>query len=264
MWVGRATVFMVGLAVMLALVFGVAVTALAGTGVGATFNLGKINTVNALSRLEGSTLNSMLKIDQNGSGTALNLEVQDPANKPPMLVNSSTKVTNLNSDQLDGKSADQLLRVSYFAGFSNLANGTSGTVATTTINAPASGFLVIEGGSDVHNLLGDQSLRCEIQIDNAGLAAPGSARYIELNGAQDVNQDEDCSTNTVVPVSAGNHTVDLVARLFNAHPNTSFGSTTLSAIYIPFNGSGASPTSAAISGAQEGRTDIREAGSERP
>lgn len=109
MWIGRATVFLVGLAVMLALVFGVAVTALAGTGVGATFNLGKTNTVNALSRLEGSTLNSMLKIDQNGSGTALNLEVQDTANKPPMLVNSSTKVTNLNSDQLDGQDSTAFL-----------------------------------------------------------------------------------------------------------------------------------------------------------
>jgi hypothetical protein len=109
-------VFLVGLAVMLALVFGVAVTALAGTGVGATFNLGKINTVNALSRLEGSTINSMLKIDQNGSGTALNLEVQDPANKPPMLVNSSAKVTNLNSDLLDGKSSEQFFPTATYAG----------------------------------------------------------------------------------------------------------------------------------------------------
>jgi hypothetical protein len=34
MWLGRATVFLVSLAVILALVFGVATTALAGTGVG--------------------------------------------------------------------------------------------------------------------------------------------------------------------------------------------------------------------------------------
>jgi len=38
MWVGRATVFLVGLAVILALVVGFATAALAGTGVGATFN----------------------------------------------------------------------------------------------------------------------------------------------------------------------------------------------------------------------------------
>ena len=34
MWVGRATVFLVGLSVILAVVLGVAATALAGTGVG--------------------------------------------------------------------------------------------------------------------------------------------------------------------------------------------------------------------------------------
>jgi hypothetical protein len=54
MWVGRATVFLVGLAVVLALTVGVAFTALAGSGVGARFDLGKTNTVNAVSKLVGS------------------------------------------------------------------------------------------------------------------------------------------------------------------------------------------------------------------
>jgi hypothetical protein len=79
-----------------------------GHRVGATFNLGKINTVNAISRLEGSTLNAMFRINQLGSGTALNLQVQDP-NKPPMTINSSAKVTNLNSDQLDGQDSTNFL-----------------------------------------------------------------------------------------------------------------------------------------------------------
>jgi hypothetical protein len=129
MWVGRATVFLVGLAVILALVLGVAVSALAGTGVGATFNLGKTNTVNALSRLEGSTLNSMLKIDQNGSGTALNLEVQNPTLKPPMLVNSSTKVDNLNSDLLDGKDSSDFMP---FKTYTNSPAATTGTCFSGT------------------------------------------------------------------------------------------------------------------------------------
>jgi hypothetical protein len=60
--VGRATVFLVGLAVVLALLFGIAAAALAGTGVGATFNLGKTNTVDAISRLVGSTASSMLLV----------------------------------------------------------------------------------------------------------------------------------------------------------------------------------------------------------
>jgi hypothetical protein len=46
---------MVGLAVIMALVLSMASAALAGTGVGANFNLGKTNTVNRLSQLVGST-----------------------------------------------------------------------------------------------------------------------------------------------------------------------------------------------------------------
>jgi hypothetical protein len=41
MWVGKPTVFPVGLAVLLAVVLGVSSVALAGTGVGATFDPGK-------------------------------------------------------------------------------------------------------------------------------------------------------------------------------------------------------------------------------
>jgi hypothetical protein len=41
MWVGKATVFLVGLAVLLAVVLSLSSVALAGTGVGDTFNLGQ-------------------------------------------------------------------------------------------------------------------------------------------------------------------------------------------------------------------------------
>jgi hypothetical protein len=114
MWVGRATVFLVGLSVILALVVGVASTALAGTGVGAAFNLGKTNTVNAVSKLVGSTASTMLLVDNNGAGTALDLRVgasnTSPADKAvaPMQVDSQAKVVNLNADKLDGMDATQL------------------------------------------------------------------------------------------------------------------------------------------------------------
>ena len=54
MLVGRATTFTVGLAVILALSVGLASTALAGTGVGARFQLGQTNTVNVITKLVGS------------------------------------------------------------------------------------------------------------------------------------------------------------------------------------------------------------------
>ena len=125
MWVGRATVFVVGLAVILALVFGVAVTALAGTGVGAPFNLGKINSVNAISTLSGSVGNGpMLRLDNNsatGSAAALNLQVEP--DKQPMYVNSQTKVGNLNSDLLDGQDASSFLGADAKAADANLLDG---------------------------------------------------------------------------------------------------------------------------------------------
>lgn len=110
MWVGRATVFLVGLAVTLALVVGLATAALAGTGVGATFDLGRLNTVNRISQLVGSTNSAMLRVDNNNAGTnatALDLQVQPGLT--PMKVNSSTQVTNLNADLVDGRSASSFV-----------------------------------------------------------------------------------------------------------------------------------------------------------
>ena len=109
MWVGRATVFVVGLAVILALTVGVVSTALAGTGVGSAFNLGKTNTVSAISKLVGSVAGPSLLIDNNSTNSAATaLDLQVEAGKAPMKVNRTTKVTNLNADKLDGMDAGQL------------------------------------------------------------------------------------------------------------------------------------------------------------
>jgi hypothetical protein len=131
-WFGRATTFMVGLAVILALTVGLATTALAGTGVGARFDLGKTNTVNAISKLVGSVAGPSLQVDNNSANaaaTALDLQVE--ADKAPMKVNSATKVANLNADKLDGMDAEQL------QGFSTLRVST--TDVNTTVGANAAG-----------------------------------------------------------------------------------------------------------------------------
>lgn len=110
MWVGRATVFLVGLAVILALVVGLATAALAGTGVGATFNLGQLNTVNRISQLVGATDNALLRVDNNNAGTnATALDLRVEPGRTPMKVNSSTQVSNLNADLVDGRSASSFV-----------------------------------------------------------------------------------------------------------------------------------------------------------
>jgi hypothetical protein len=101
-------------------------TALAGSGVGGIFNLGQTNTVNGTSTLTGTSAGEQLKVTNGstlsgaagiyaGSGSATGAAVQGvnlkggPAlqatvktTAPPLKVNSSTKVVNLNADQLDG------------------------------------------------------------------------------------------------------------------------------------------------------------------
>jgi hypothetical protein len=110
MWVGKAAVFLIGLAVLLAVALSVGSVALAGTGVGANFNLGKQNTVNRLSQLAGSTDSAMLRIVNNDAGTnATALELRVEPAVAPMKVNSSTQVSNLNADLVDGRSASSFV-----------------------------------------------------------------------------------------------------------------------------------------------------------
>jgi len=105
-WVGRTASMVLGLALVMALVLGVASVALAGTGVGDTFNLGQQNTVNKISSLIGSASSAMLKIDNNGAGPALALQVEP--GEQPMTVNSDRMVARLNADKLDGLDAARL------------------------------------------------------------------------------------------------------------------------------------------------------------
>lgn len=116
MRIARGTALAMGAAVMLALVLGVATTALAGTGFGATFNLGQLNGVNAVSRLVGGVSGPMLLVDNNGSGPALDLRVGPSNTAPaaktvaPMKVDSQARVTNLNADEIDGLDSTQIGR----------------------------------------------------------------------------------------------------------------------------------------------------------
>jgi hypothetical protein len=111
MWVGRATVFTVGLIVTLALILGVGTTALASVP-GDPFELGETNTISdALTKLAGTRDGgSMLTVDNNSSASgsrALDLRVE--SGRAPLNVNADAgRATNLNADELDGKGAEQI------------------------------------------------------------------------------------------------------------------------------------------------------------
>jgi hypothetical protein len=131
MWVGRATVFLVGLAVILALLFGVASTAL-GTN-GKPFLLGKKNTASKVSKLIKS-----------GVGPALQLGVDSG---PPLGVNSSEKVANLNADQVDGKSATNFVSSNVIKRESAIEAGTTLGDGTSVIAQSCNpGEILLSGG----------------------------------------------------------------------------------------------------------------------
>jgi hypothetical protein len=90
----KGTALVLGLAVMLAGVFGAASTVLAADG--KPFLLGKQNVARAVSTLV-----------KRGTGPALSLKVG--ADQPPLAVNSPARVDNLNADSLDGLDSSALL-----------------------------------------------------------------------------------------------------------------------------------------------------------
>ena len=141
-WVGKATVFMVGLTLILALVLGVATTALGATG--GNFILGKANNSSTMPTGLVSTLadaaKSALTVQNKGGGPALDLRVGNtsvPANNvAPMRVNSNKMVTNLNADKVDGQEASAFLGTgSKVADSSHADQADSATSATSATNA---------------------------------------------------------------------------------------------------------------------------------
>jgi hypothetical protein len=100
MRVARATVFVVGITVVLALVLVAAGAAFGANG--DFFKVGRSNLASAVSVL-----------DKSGAGPALRLLVDSGA---PMAVNSSARVANLNADQLDGKNQSAFADVNELGG----------------------------------------------------------------------------------------------------------------------------------------------------
>ncbi len=101
MWVGRATVFMVGLAMILALVLGVASTALAGNL--DPLKIGSLkNVATKTTALVGKVATGSAFVVKNPSGgSALDLQVN--AGQAPLVANTEAgTATNLSADKLDG------------------------------------------------------------------------------------------------------------------------------------------------------------------
>ncbi|MBA3414082.1 MAG: hypothetical protein H0U10_02515 [Chloroflexia bacterium] len=106
MWVGKAGVFLIGLAVIAVVMLGVGSTAFAGNG--DPLKLGQKNTASKLTTLVGNVAaDAAFLVRNSGGGPALDLRVAP--GQPPMVVSSNTLVASLNADQVDGKDATAFL-----------------------------------------------------------------------------------------------------------------------------------------------------------
>lgn len=114
----RTTSMVVGLAVTLALVVGVASLAGARAPSGG-------ETASAVLKGVSNTATTVTTLINNGTGPALNLRVQPGS--APLAVNSNTVVTNLNADSLDGKDATDFVRTNGKAADSDLLDGRDST-----------------------------------------------------------------------------------------------------------------------------------------
>lgn len=133
MWVGRTAAAVFGLALVLALIFGAA-TAAFGADTD-PFRLGRQNLAESVSRLIKS-----------GAGPALELQVDSG---PPLKVNSSAKVANLNVDKLDGKSSTAFVPTDTYVSTQTLETPTTPGIDSVSVSANCSRGLrdiVISGG----------------------------------------------------------------------------------------------------------------------
>jgi hypothetical protein len=132
--------------------------AMAGTGPGAPFNLGKVNSVNATSTLTGSATGSLLKIPNTGTGTgaqaitassaggtAATIKANNTGGGPaaefdvtpghaPFTVNSATEVANLNAAMFQGSVPSD-----FYAAGSTVANSSQLGGQPPSFYLPATG-----------------------------------------------------------------------------------------------------------------------------
>jgi len=236
------------------LIAGLIVTALPAVAatVGDALELGKANTINQTTTLKMRSRRTALVVEKTKTGPVVEVEgkrnvvkITAAAGKAPILVNREAGTAkNLSADAVDGYDADGLLRVAFDAS-NDLPDGDDlvtfptleGEPLSLSITAPTAGWLVITGTVDAFSSAFD-FYACNLGVD--GSQVDGTLMVSQLDGAGNPNQAEDCTTHGVQEVAAGAHTVTF--RLISVATAIDFRHGALSAMFVPFDGTGASST----------------------
>jgi hypothetical protein len=218
--------------------------ALAGTGIGAVFNLGKVNSVNAQSALVGSSSAAMLRVKNSGSGRAASFQVK--SGHAPFAVNTGIKVPNLNSDRLDNFHASELGRLGTtpFA-FPAVVDGTpfaSTQIKTTKAAqfvAALATYYVYTGDSDGSHY--PCLWRFQLRVDGG---APQGDRGVYSAGspaASLYDTVENVSVQGTFVVGPGVHTVDAIPVLEAGSCSITIGIGRLVTQVVSFGPTGGAP-----------------------
>ena len=207
-----------------ALVLGVATAALGANG--DFFKVGRSNFASAVSVL-----------DKSGAGPALRLLVDSG---PPLAVNSSARVANLNADKVDSFNASQLVRGASASDFVNTT--TSPHPANLfTVSAPREGGLLVNLAFSCNSASGSTDTRWSIitRVDGAG---QGNDTFLTFpHAALQSTPGDSTSFTAFVPVNAGDHIIG-----YNAFRESGDGSLncniSVSSLFVPFGDSGTAPT----------------------
>ena len=160
--------------------------------------------------------------------------------QPPMKVTGAGMVAKLNSDRVDNRHANELIRVAY--GSTDNADDSNGTAVSATITAPWPGFLVMAGTIDTRldPYAGHENFRCLLQVDNSWVVGSMMSSTLDDGGGNHTDNGSDsCTTMGVMPVDAGEHTIEFTIQ---SSDWTVFLDATVWALYVPFDGTGAVPT----------------------
>ena len=256
MWLGRATVFLVGLAVILALVVGVASTAFGANG--GNFILGSLNnSATAITKLTGTVGGGpALQVSNPSTATGSTaLDLQVATGKAPMKVNRTTKVTNLNADAVDGRDGSTLLannqvradgtQTSSFIQDFTAASFTS--IASKTFSAPSNGFVMITGSVSAEedcSLSGIGNLFYGLSVDGTPVTAdpgPYELSYpVQCATATEINVGDSGAATAVVAVNAGSHTISLNAA--EQGTGSFIYGRSVTSVFVPTGSADATPT----------------------
>lgn len=208
---------------------GTAVNAESGTGVGVAASV------------EGTQ--PALEATNTGGGPAAAFSAEGT----PFTVNSSTKVDDLNADQLDGRSANELARTAVAAVLSYNTSGTFAEQAKIIIDAPTDGLMLVSGAVSIGSLIGGDTScdPCTGVMRLRDLINEGkSSEQVGTFGNGSSEESAQLANSWVFPVTAGRREFALETAVENASAEIFSDNPTLTALFVPFGPSGVRTTGA--------------------